>query len=295
MRKLYLFCLFLVACNSFAETREIAITIDDLPLVASKMDTPGNQQRATERFGKIIEALTQNQVPATGFVIAGAIAKGQWAFLEQFRNAGFMVGNHTYSHYNLNQMNADKYIADVARADKLLSPLLTEPKYFRYPYLAEGGKAAKPKVLNYLAENHYVIAPVTIDSKDFRFNEQLYKVPYRSRVAYIDKLKPRYLAYIWNQTLKAEQRAKGQPVKQILLIHANLLNSYVLGDIIQMYKQNGYTFITLTEALKNPAPALSFPSSESANTNSNGKATEKDEGGGAEEDALGVSGQLLFH
>ncbi|KTC87789.1 polysaccharide deacetylase [Legionella drozanskii LLAP-1] len=294
MRKFYLFCLFLMACNAFAQTREIAITIDDLPLVASKMDTPGNQQRATERFNKIIEALTQNQVPATGFVIAGAIAKGQWAFLEQFHKAGFMLGNHTYSHYNLNQMNADKYIADVARADKILSPLLTEPKYFRYPYLAEGGKASKPKVLNYLTENHYVIAPVTIDSKDFRFNEQLYKVPYRSREAYIDKLKSRYLAYIWNQTLKAEQRAKGQPVKQILLIHANLLNSYVLGDIIQMYKQNGYTFISLTEALKNPAPALTFPSSDSANPNE--KATENKQGGGAGDEPLGVSGQLLlFH
>lgn len=262
MRKLYYLGLFLFACNCFGQTREIAITIDDLPLVASKMNTPGNQQRATERFTKIIEVLTENKVPATGFVIAGAIAKGQWTFLEQFHNAGFMLGNHTYSHYNLNQMSADKYIADIARADKILAPLLTEPKYFRYPYLAEGNKQSKPKVLNYLIENHYIIAPVTIDSKDFRFNEQLYRVPYRVRESYITKLKPKYLAYIWQQTLKAEQRANGQPVKQILLIHANLLNSYVLADIIHMYKQNGYTFITLTEALKNPAPALTLPTSE---------------------------------
>lgn len=258
MRKLTFLCLLFSACTGFSETREIAITIDDLPLVASKMDTAGNQQRATERFNKIIEALTENNVPATGFVIAGSIAKGQWAFLEQFRKAGFDLGNHTYSHYNLNQMSAEKYIADVDKADKILTPLMTEPKYFRYPYLAEGSKISKPKVLNYLNENHYVIAPVTIDSKDFRFNEQLYHVPYRSREAYVNKLKPRYLAYIWDQTLRAEKRAKGQPVKQILLIHANLLNSYALSDIIQMYKKNGYTFITLTEALKNPAPALTI-------------------------------------
>lgn len=262
MKKLnFLFLLFFV-CNCFAQTKEIAITIDDLPLVASKMNTPGNQQRATERFNKIIEALTENQVPATGFVIAGSIANGQWAFLEAFRKAGFMVGNHTYSHYNLNQMSAEKYIADLDRADKMLAPLLTEPKYFRYPYLAEGNKTSKPKVLNYLNEHHYIIAPVTIDSKDFAFNEQLYHVPYRAREAYINKIKPRYLAYIWNQTLKAEQRAKDQPVKQILLIHANLLNSYALDDIIKMYKKNGYTFISLTEALKNPAPALTFSAAE---------------------------------
>ena len=109
------------------------------------------------------------------------------------------------------------------------------------------------------------MAPVTIDSKDFQFNEQLYKVPFRSREAYVEKVKPRYLAYIWQQTLKAEKNANGQPVKQILLIHANLLNSYALNDVIQLYKKNGYKFITLTEALKNPAPIVSFPASEKNN------------------------------
>ena len=262
MRKIYCLCALLFVSNCFSQTQEIAITIDDLPLVGSKMNTPGNQQRATERFTKIVQALTENNVPATGFVIAGSIGNGQWAFLEQFRNAGFLIGNHTYSHYNLNQMNAEKYIADVDRADKLLTPLFTEPKYFRYPYLAEGSKKTKPQVLEYLNAHHYTIAPVTIDSKDFAFNEELYKVPFRSREAYVSKIKPRYLAYIWRETLRAEKRANGQPSKQILLIHANVLNSYVLNDIIQMYKEHGYKFISLTEALENPAPALTFPAVE---------------------------------
>lgn len=240
------------------DNREIAITLDDLPLVASKMDTPGNQQRSTERFMRIIQILKENNVPAIGFVIAGSIGKGQWAFLEEFHNAGFVIGNHTYSHKNLNQTSADKYIADVDKADKILTPIMTEQKYFRYPYLAEGNSQSKPQVLAYLKENHYTIAPVTIDSKDYRFNEQLYHVPYRSREAYIQKFKTTYLNYIWSQTVAAESRAKGTPVKQILLLHANLLNSYVLGDIIQMYKNHGYTFISLTDALKNPAPTLNY-------------------------------------
>jgi len=258
----------IVACTSFAEMKEIAITIDDLPLVASKMNTPGNQQRSTERFSKIIETLRENQVPAIGFVIGGAIEKGQWQFLEDFRHAGLMVGNHTYSHRSLNQIGADNYIADIERADHVLAPVLTEPKYFRYPYLAEGNKESKPKVLEYLTEHHYTVAPVTIDSKDFEFNEQAYKVPFRSREAYILKtLKPRYLAYIREQTQKAESRAKGQPVKQILLVHANLLNSYLLGDVIQYYKDSGYKFISLTAALENPAPAITFPGGDKVSEN----------------------------
>lgn len=262
MRKLYCAVMFFCAFASFAQEREIAITIDDLPLVASRMNTPANQQRATERFASIVQAFTENKVPATGFVIAGAIEKGQMAFLQQFLDAGLSLGNHTYSHYNLNQKSAEKYIADIDRADKILAPLMTTPKYFRYPYLAEGNKKTKPLVQEYLAEHQYTVAPVTIDSKDFAFNEQLYKIPFRSRAAYIEKFKSRYLAFIWKQTLLAEKRANGKPVKQILLIHANLLNSYLLKDVIQMYKQNGYTFISLAQALENPAPTITAPAVE---------------------------------
>ena len=56
--------------------------------------------------------------------------------------------------------------------------------------------------------------------------------------------------------MKAEKRSSDKPVKQILLVHANLLNSHFLGDVIQMYKNNGYRFISLTEALANTAPLV---------------------------------------
>ena len=93
---------------------------------------------------------------------------------------------------------------------------------------------------------------MTIDSKDYAFNARLYRIAYKNRVKSIPEFKKRYLDYIWKQTVLAEKSAKkvpGQPVRQILLIHANLLNSYCLGDIIELYKKNGYKFITLKEAL----------------------------------------------
>ncbi len=251
--------IFLFNPAIFAEN-EIAITIDDLPFVGSGTNTPNNYKRTQERFMAIVNALVENQVPATGFVIGGAIAKNEWEFLEAFRNQGFNLGNHTYTHRSLNSESADKYIADIERADTRLTPIMTEPKYFRYPYLAEGKGEKKQKVLDYLNEHHYTIAPVTIDSKDYEFNAQFYRIPYRQRAQKLDQFKRRYLAFIWQQTLKAEKRAKkteGQPVKQILLIHANLLNSLCLGDIIELYKKNGYKFISLDEALKgNTAPVI---------------------------------------
>lgn len=246
-----LFCLLQNPC--FAEDREIAITIDDLPFVASGTNTPSSFKRTEERFMAIIKALVDNQVPATGFIIGGAVAKNEWPFLEAFRNQGFTLGNHTYTHRSLNSITAKQYIADIDKADVKLASIMTEPKYFRFPYLAEGSGKKKQSVQEYLVAHQYTIAPVTIDSKDYEFNAQLYHIAYRNRAKNIGQFKKRYLAYIWKQTLRAEKSSKkvdGQPTKQILLIHANLLNSYCLGDVIEMYKKNGYKFITLEEALK---------------------------------------------
>jgi len=245
------FCLFNIPC--YAQEHEIAITIDDLPFVASGTNTPARLKRTQERFMAIVKALVDNQVPATGFIIGGAVAKNEWDLLEAFRNQGLSLGNHTYTHQSLNNLSAEKYIANIDRADKALASVLTEPKYFRYPYLAEGKGVKKQKVYDYLTEHQYTIAPVTIDSKDYEFNARFYKIPYSKRAQSINQFKMKYLAYIWKQTLLAEQRAKnieGQPVKQILLIHANLLNSFCLEDIIDLYRKNGYKFISLTDALK---------------------------------------------
>ncbi|MBA2656223.1 MAG: polysaccharide deacetylase family protein [Tatlockia sp.] len=226
----------LLSDSCFALKRQIAITLDDLPFVGVAKE---------ERFLSIIQPLIDNNIPVTGFVIAGAIAKGQWNWLEQFQQAGFILGNHTYSHANLNAISAKKYISDVEKADKILAPLMSSPKYFRYPFLAEGKGDKRRQIQHYLDANNYVIAPVTVDSKDYIFNAKLYTVPARLRAQKINKIRPQYLAFIWRETLKADSG------KKILLLHANLLNSYCMGDIIEMYKKNGYQFVSLADALKN--------------------------------------------
>ncbi len=258
-------CMLNTPC--FAEEKEIAITIDDLPFVGSGSSTPASLKRTHDRFMAIVNALVENQVPATGFAIGEAVAKNEWYLLEAFRNQGLSLGNHTYTHRSLQSLSADKYIADIERADTKLARVMTQPKYFRYPYLAEGKGEKKQKVVDYLIAHGYTIAPVTIDSKDYEFNAQFYRIPYRKRAQSVNQFKKRYLAYIWKQTLKAEQRAKkgnGQVVKQILLIHANLLNSYCLADIIQLYKSNGYKFISLDDALRGNTAAPINDSSAAA-------------------------------
>ncbi len=258
-----LFLTCIVMHNAYAKTKEIALTIDDLPFVGTNSATKGNLGRAHDRFTKILDYLVDAHIPATGFVIANSIASGQWQLLEAFRDAGFSLGNHTYSHANLNHMSAEKYINEIAKADKILAPVMTQPKYFRYPYLAEGHGAVKQEVQNYLIANQYIIAPVTIDSKDYKFNERLLHISWRVRDQHVASIKKQYLEYIWQQTLLAEKHAKDDSSVQILLIHANLLNSHCLGDIIQMYKDHGYQFVTLEQALAHhPEPSTEAVSTD---------------------------------
>ena len=223
--------------------REIAITIDDLPLT-------NNNQTLTTPFDKIVQSLLINKAPAIGFVIANRVDTDAQQALKDFQERGFLIGNHSYSHMSLNTTLPDLYIEDIARADKILTPFMPDTKYYRYPYLSKGKWKAKQKVFDYLAANNYIIAPVTIDSRDFVLNAELLNSKERDNTVYLNHIKKRYLNFVWKQTLKAEKEQNCKITKQILLLHANILNSYFLDDLLKMYRSHGYRFITLEEALK---------------------------------------------
>ena len=238
----------MMLCNEycFAE-RLIAVTIDDLPFVGANSGERG-LQRTTDRFNNIVNALVENQVPATGFIIGGAIGKGQWELLERFKQQGFTLGNHTYTHISLSRVGAKKYIEDLDKADQKLTSIMTTPKYFRYPYLDEGKGENRTQVYDYLSTHQYIIAPVTIDSKDYSFNERLLRINWRNRDARLNSIKQDYLGYINRQIDRAE-KMHHENYPEILLIHANLINSHAMGDVIQLFKKRGYRFISLDEAI----------------------------------------------
>ena len=241
-----IFGMLLLACNtsSKAQNKQISVTIDDLPFVGEYRNF---------HLNLLMNAMKSQQIPATGFIIGREVRKNNWKMLHKFRDAGFGVGNHTWSHANLNRVEVKQYKHEIKEADDLLASVLTEPKYFRYPYLAMSSGKKRDKILCYLSKKHYKVAPITIDSKDFAFNQRLLSVPEADRRNYLNELKSFYLDFIWQQTLAAEavntsQKHPGQA--QILLIHANLLNAYVLPDIIEMYKGHDYSFVSLEHALK---------------------------------------------
>jgi hypothetical protein len=48
----------------------------------------------------------------------------------------------------------------------------------------------------------------------------------------------------------------GREIPQILLIHASQLNADLMPDLLAMFKRRGYSFVTLRQALADPAYSL---------------------------------------
>jgi len=216
-------------------------------------------QSAVARNRSILSTLNAHSIKAALFVIGRNVEneEGQ-QLLDEWNKAGHLIGNHTYSHQNLNSpsMKLDTYTADIAKAETLLKTFSRFQKYFRFPMLKEGDTAAKRDgVRTFLSEHGYRVGHVTIDTSDWvitsRLSDRLAKDP----SADVKPFRDFYLEHMWDRAQYYDSLARrvlGRPVKHTILMHYNLLNGLVLGDLIEMFKSKGWKFIDASEALADP-------------------------------------------
>lgn len=251
--------------------RTVAVTIDDLPgapaaLVANDPATVV----ATNR--KLVEALTAAGVPAVGFVNEGKLdvdgedAAARTARVDALRlwvDAGFELGNHTYSHRSLNRTPIEEFQADVVRGEPVVRELLAARgkalRYFRHPFLQVGLELDKRRVFErFLAERGYTIAPVTIDNDEYMFAAIYADALRRGDGATAAKVAAAYLDYmeqVFGFVEETSRRLFDREPAQVLLIHVNALNADHLGDLAARMAKRGYRFVPLETALADSAYA----------------------------------------
>ena len=234
-------------------TPQISITMDDFNWQNAVY------QSAVARNRSILSTLNAHSIKAALFVVGRNVEseEGQ-QLLDEWNKAGHLIGNHTYSHQNLNSpsMKLDTYTADIAKAEALLKTFSRFQKYFRFPMLKEGDTAAKRDgVRTFLSEHGYRVGHVTIDTSDWvitsRLSDRLAKDP----SADVKPFRDFYLEHMWDRAQYYDSLARrvlGRPVKHTILMHYNLLNGLVLGDLIEMFKSKGWKFIDASEALADP-------------------------------------------
>src|SRR5688572_11349661 len=258
MRSLILLILF--PLTIFSQVREegshryIAFTIDDLPST--------HDINAKYIIEQLTEKLAKYQVPATGFVNEIKLYSGdkpnqaQISLLEHWVDNRFDLGNHSYSHISIDKATLAEYKADVLRGEKITKELLSKRgkglKFYRHTQLRTGPTNEIKKDLEvFLKEHGYTIAPVTIDNNEYIFADIYKRAKLKNDTAMMKTIGVAYLKYmeaIVKHFEKLSQDFLGYEVKQILLLHANTLNADYLDELIQLFQNSTYKFISLVAA-----------------------------------------------
>lgn len=129
---------------------------------------------------KILQQLTAHHATAIGFVnevklnVLGE-RDARAALVEDWLNAGMLLGNHGYQHLEFNAVSLETYEEELVKGDTITAAMLSRhglrQRYFRQPYLDTGDTAAKKNgFAAFLNAHNYLIAPVTVQNEDWMFN-----------------------------------------------------------------------------------------------------------------------------
>lgn len=245
-----------------AQTREVAITIDDLPQGGGDHGALG-VSGVRDMTRKLLAPL--RGIPVIGFVNAcraGDLGEAALdGILRMWVASGADLGNHTCSHPDLNTTPLAEYTADLERGEPAVTRALGHrPVYFRHPFLHTGPDAVRREGLSrYLAAHGYTVAPVTLDNSDWMFAAVYADALARKDTATAEKVRQGYVPYMESIFAFFEARGRevaGHDFPQILLIHASRLNADMMPDLLAMMRRRGYRFVSLGEALKDEAYRL---------------------------------------
>jgi len=236
---------------------KIAITFDDLP--AHSTLPPGVTR--LEVAAKIIASLRDAQVPSTYGFVNGQLVQKQPAdinVLQAWLDAGNPLGNHTWSHMNLNQNTLEDFEADFSRNEPTLQESMKSKNmkedwhWLRFPYLAEGDTPAKRAGIRaFLLQHGYKIAGVTMSFGDYLWNEPYARCRAKGDDKAVALLESSYLAAAdedIDYKRKLSRTLFDRDIPYVLLMHLGAFDAEMMPRLLQLYRSRGFQFVTLEEA-----------------------------------------------
>ncbi|HEX8606798.1 MAG TPA: polysaccharide deacetylase family protein [Pseudoduganella sp.] len=243
------------------ERFDVAVTVDDLP-------AHGNLPAGMTRLGIAeahLQAFRAHGVPeAFGFVNAARLAQepDSAAVLDLWRGAGQPLGNHAYSHMNLNSApSLAAWQADVAAGEPAVAAHMAgaDWHWFRYPNLAGGSdEATRSGALAWLRQRGYRIADVAMSFSDWDYTDAYARCVARRDDAAIAGMKAHYMARVDREILRTREQSKrvfGRVIPMVLLTHVGGWSSVTLPDVLRRLDAAGAHYVTLAQASADPAYA----------------------------------------
>jgi peptidoglycan-N-acetylglucosamine deacetylase len=241
-----------------SRAQEMAITFDDLP--AHGPLPAGTTREDVTR--KILAAFKEAKVPEVyGFINAAKLQAHpeDLKVLRMWREAGQPLGNHTLDHMSLNNSPLAAFEGNVEKNEAILKELMGKEDWhwFRYPYLDEGDTLEKRRAARaYLKGHGYQIAQVTLDFEDYAWNGPYARCSDKKNEKAIAWLKESYLKTAADYVKLGRdmsQQLFHRDIKYVLLMHIGAFDAEMLPQLLAQLRNQGFRFITLEEAQRDPA------------------------------------------
>lgn len=242
-----------------AERFAIAITVDDMP-------SHGQLPPGMTRLGiaqSHLATLKAHGVPeAYGFVNANTLADASdnAAVLDAWRAAGYPLGNHTFSHLNLDKAaSLDAWKADVIAGEPEVARRMQEGdwRYLRFPNLAAGSDPARSAgALAFLAARGYRVADVSVSFSDWAYTDAYARCVAKADSETVAAMKAHYLKAVDRGIVAmktASRQVYGRVIPQVLLTHLGGWSAMTLPDVLDRLDAAGARYVTLAEAQADPA------------------------------------------
>jgi peptidoglycan/xylan/chitin deacetylase (PgdA/CDA1 family) len=235
----------------------LAITVDDLPVHGEL--PPG--ETALGVAEQVIAALKAARVPEVYGFINGSWIERQpetEKVLRAWSDAGFPLGNHTWTHRDSNSASLAEYEEEIARNEPLLERLGRgrDWRFFRYPFLAEGEAPEKRSAVRaLLARRGYRVADVTMDFSDWLWTAPYARCKAAGDEAAIATMEGAYLAAARDNIgfYRSLSRSLYQrDIPYVLLMHIGAFDARMLPRLLDLYRSEGFRFVSLAEAERDP-------------------------------------------
>lgn len=187
--------------DSAEDSKKIALTFDD-----------GPHPYYTEQ---LLDGLKERDVKVTFFVL-GKHAEQYPELVERMSEEGHLIGNHTYSHIQLNQRNSDAFKEELVKTNELIEELTgQEVQYVRPPY----------------------------GTWDKKFEQELNMFPVLWNIDPLDWSSSNVSGIVRKVTTKAKENS-------IILMHDEYKTTVTAAlQIIDELREEGYEFVTVDELL----------------------------------------------
>ena len=241
-----IFVFLIFSFNSYA--KEIALSFDDAPVNSTA------HFESSARTLELIKKLKNLKVPEAMIFANPCKSDNSFTQLKKYVDAGHLIANHTCSHPRLDEVGFAEYSKDAAKADLLLSPLMTGQKFFRFPYLNESkDEKLRDQMRDWLKSNHYRNGMVSVDNDDYIFSWAINKAKNSGKKIDYKKVEQLFLKH----TLGAVDfydnlaiKTLGYSPKHVILLHEVDATLMFLDSLVTELRKRGWKIISAKTAFE---------------------------------------------